>query len=223
MQQLPDTEPPKWKVLFDDGKTRDDVWLGNPDGQVRFDVYGATVEVRCDSEWRRGRLVQLMLGSAEWGVAFENGSWAENVALGGSEVRYVFSRKRKKEEYAGRSGGGAARKRAGTEIDHLAGAGAAGRVHGSGEVAEAHQGATRGGAPLEAASRATLLGEGEALPGEKPYVCDTCGKAFTTSGDRGRHMRTHSSERPFSCDVCGKAFSQTGHLQARSYLTQCIN
>jgi len=63
---------------------------------VRFDVYGATVEVRCGEEWRRGRLVQLMLGSAEWGVAFENGGWAENVALGCPEVRYVFSRKRKK-------------------------------------------------------------------------------------------------------------------------------
>jgi hypothetical protein len=41
--------------------------------------------------------------------------------------------------------------------------------------------------------------------GERPFKCDFpgCTEAFTTSGHRTTHMRTHTGERPFKCDFPG--------------------
>ena len=87
------------------------------------------MEVRFDGEWCRGRLVELVSESDVWGVAFDDGDWAEDVRLGDPDVRCVFagrepgpgekrgrvedvgegagqeSRKRMDEKGAGRSGG----------------------------------------------------------------------------------------------------------------------
>ena len=97
-------KPHRWKVQFDDREARDDIWLANPDVPVRFDAsaYGSTVEVRFARfswKWRRGRLVELVSGSDVWGVAFEDGDWAEDVKVNSPDVRYVTA--------AGGGGGGA--------------------------------------------------------------------------------------------------------------------
>lgn len=42
--------------------------------------------------------------------------------------------------------------------------------------------------------------------GEKPHICELCGKAFRVSYCLTLHMRTHSGMRPYSCEHCGKRF-----------------
>ena len=71
-------------MRFDDGEVRDDICLDSAHTPVRFDAaaYHAVVEVQYDGSWYRGRLVKLIKGSVVWGVAFEDGDWAEDVRLG---------------------------------------------------------------------------------------------------------------------------------------------
>lgn len=42
------------------------------------------------------------------------------------------------------------------------------------------------------------------LPGEKPCQCLICGKAFTQASSLIAHVRQHTGEKPYVCERCGK-------------------
>ncbi len=40
--------------------------------------------------------------------------------------------------------------------------------------------------------------------GEKRYKCEICGKAFTESSTRRKHMLVHNPNKQFKCEMCDK-------------------
>lgn len=52
----------------------------------------------------------------------------------------------------------------------------------------------------------------ETHAGIKNFPCDLCGRMFATRRNVEEHRRIHTNERPYICDTCGKAFKQKASL-----------
>lgn len=52
----------------------------------------------------------------------------------------------------------------------------------------------------------------ETHEGIKNFGCDLCGRMFATRRNVEEHRRIHTNERPYICDLCGKAFKQKASL-----------
>lgn len=49
--------------------------------------------------------------------------------------------------------------------------------------------------------------------GEKPYVCTVCGRGCVSSSQLKKHMRIHTGEKPYQCHMCPKAFPRSEDLR----------
>nr|XP_008195672.2 PREDICTED: LOW QUALITY PROTEIN: zinc finger protein 260 [Tribolium castaneum] len=52
----------------------------------------------------------------------------------------------------------------------------------------------------------------ETHQGIKKFPCDLCGRMFATRRNVEEHRRIHTNERPYVCDLCGKSFKQKASL-----------
>ena len=51
------------------------------------------------------------------------------------------------------------------------------------------------------------------FPGERPFVCSICKKAFNQKNALQIHMKKHNGDRPHKCPYCTMSFTQKGNLK----------
>ncbi|XP_063630810.1 transcription factor che-1-like [Cydia splendana] len=51
-------------------------------------------------------------------------------------------------------------------------------------------------------------------PGNKPAMCELCGKKYHSAAALSYHQRSHTGEKPFACTRCPKSFALNHSLQA---------
>ncbi|XP_049276837.1 zinc finger protein weckle-like isoform X2 [Anopheles funestus] len=49
--------------------------------------------------------------------------------------------------------------------------------------------------------------------GVKPFICEECGKTFSSKGALKEHYIVHTEERPFQCAYCSKQFKNAARLK----------
>jgi len=67
-------------------------------------------------------------------------------------------------------------------------------------------------AAVDVQSRVIFVSSNSGEINYRPFLCDICGKNFSTSLSLRMHHKLHTGERPFACGTCGKSFVQKVQL-----------